>query len=114
MRGEGTQPFASVVVLIEVALRRRLAAMTPFTKFIFCAAVASLTFGLPWPDPPSQAEGHHPQNYVVLAANEEQSSQPQTQESAGESDKMNTPGMQEEEEAQNPSQPPGAHSSNEN
>jgi hypothetical protein len=113
----GNSTFASVVVLIEVGLRRRLAAMTPFTKFIFCAAVASLTFGLPWPDPQlAGGRAPFPQNYVVLAANEEQSSQPQTQtqESADESDKMNTPGMQEDEEAQNPSQPPGAHPSNEN
>jgi hypothetical protein len=49
----------------------------------------------------------------VFAANEKQSgqSQAQTEENAHDSDKMNTPGMQDDEEAQKPSQPPGAHPS---
>lgn len=88
--------------------------MTPFRKFIWYA-VGSLTFGLPWPDPQlAGGRAPFPQDYMVFAAKEQSQSQARTEETANESDKMNTPGMQEDEEAKKPSQPPGAHPGNEN
>ena len=59
--------------------------MSPFMKFTFCAAVASLTFGLPWPDPQlAGGRAPFPQDYMVFAANETGQSQAQTEESADE------------------------------
>jgi hypothetical protein len=53
------------------------------------AAVASLTFGLAWPDPQlSGGRAPFPQDFVVLAADEPSQTQAQAEENADESAKM--------------------------
>jgi hypothetical protein len=68
----------------------RLASMTEFSKLVLFAAVASLTFGLPWPDPElAGGRAPFPQDYLVLTANETtQQSQVQSEDNAEESAKM--------------------------
>jgi hypothetical protein len=63
--------------------------MTPF-KFMLCAAVASLTFGLAWPDPElAGGRAPFPQDHMVLAADETtQQSEVQSEDNADESAKM--------------------------
>jgi hypothetical protein len=64
--------------------------MIEFSKLVLFAAVASLTFGVPWPDPElAGGRAPFPQDYVVLAADENiHQDQAQSQESASESAKM--------------------------
>jgi hypothetical protein len=63
--------------------------MIPF-KFMLCAAVASLTFGLAWPDPElAGGRAPFPQDYMVLTADETtQQSEVQSEDNAEESAKM--------------------------
>ena len=95
-------------------------------RMLFVSATAiALTFGLQFPDP-KLIGGPSPlpnDGVMVLAANDEQSGQPQAQaeenadqsaKNAAESDTMNTPGLTEDEEAKKPDQPPGAQPGNEN
>jgi hypothetical protein len=64
--------------------------MTEFSKLVLLAASASLTFGLPWPDPElAGGRAPFPQDYMVLTANDTpQQSQVQSEDNADESAKM--------------------------
>ena len=64
--------------------------MTEFSKLILLAASASLTFGLPWPDPElAGGRAPFPQDYMVVVADQalHHSAVP-SQDSAGEPAKM--------------------------
>jgi hypothetical protein len=92
--------------------------MSPNRKFMLSATVASLTFGLAWPDPQlAGGRAPFPQDVWVLAAHESiHQDQAQSQESASESAKMGEDsGTQTDDETAAPEdetkkvdQPPGA------
>jgi hypothetical protein len=99
--------------------------MTHLRTLLVTAAAIALTFGLQFPDPKLRGEPSPLPNdgVMVLAANDEQSAQPQAQpeENADESAKMGKEsGTQTgnqpvpESDTKKVHQPPGAHPGNQN